>query len=169
MKKFLIISLSVLVCSTCVWASEYTKFSRSFIRHFKDCDAYEETVSSVFEDEAFKTTRKIHGWKNGRCIYTETITSKDEGAYKLNCAIMEAQVDDLYDAMRSRSKKPDKYNLDIYAPKVNKKTGETEYTVAGGTIIKGNKAYIEWAKVQNNPYICTPEKINSKTKSNSNN
>jgi len=159
MKKIIILSLiSAMAGFSCVYASEYTKFSRGFIKHIKDCDAYEETVTSRFEDNDFTTKRKIHGWKNGFCQYSEVITSKD-GSYRLNCMFGDVQVDDLYEAMKSRSNKAEKYNLEIFEPQVNPKTGETTYKSAGSTLIKGNKAYIVWAKYQNNPYFCRAEKI----------
>ena len=126
MKKIFIISLVTLLLGGYALASEYTKFSRKFIRHIKDCDAYEETIASEYEDSSFKTTRKIHGWKNGYCRYTETITAP-QGAYKLDCGFTEVQLDDLYEAMKDRSKKADKYTLDLYSERKNPKTGDTEY------------------------------------------
>ena len=161
MKKVFALSLAVLITGSFVFASEYTKFSRKFIRHIKDCDAYEETVTSEFEDVTFKTTRKIIGWKNGFCRYFETITSA-QGAYKLDCGFTDVQLDDLYEAMKDRSKKADRYILDVYTEKVNPKTGEVEYIKNGTTEIKGNRAYIVWAKYQNNPYICKPSEITIK-------
>ena len=161
MKKVLAITLALLIAGTTVLASEYTKFSRKFIRHIRDCDAYEETINSQYEDMEFKTIRKIHGWKNGFCKYSETITSA-QGAYKLECGFTDVQLDDLYEAMKDRSKKADKYTLDIYAEKTNPKTGEVEYVKNGSTEIKGNRAYVVWAKYQNNPFICKPSEITVK-------
>ncbi len=160
MKKIISAFLAVLICTSAVFAAEYTKFSRKFIRHIKDCDSYEETVTSVFEDETFKTKRKIHGWKNGFCRYTETIISA-RGAYQLDCGFTEIQLDDLYEAMKDRSKTADKYTLDIYTEVKNPKTGETEYIKDGTTEIKGNKAYVIWAKYQNNPFFCKPSDIST--------
>lgn len=161
MKKIFIISLVTLLLGGYALASEYTKFSRKFIRHIKDCDAYEETIASEYEDSSFKTTRKIHGWKNGYCRYTETITAP-QGAYKLDCGFTEVQLDDLYEAMKDRSKKADKYTLDLYSERKNPKTGDTEYMKSGSTEIKGNRAYIVWAKYQNNPFVCRPSEITIK-------
>ena len=155
MKKFFVLFLIVITCSCTVLASEYSKFSRKFIKHIRDCDAYEEAVTSEYEDITFKTTRKIHGWKNGLCKYTETITSPT-GACKLDCGFTEIQIDDLYEAMKDRSKKAEKYALDLYAEKTDPKTGAVEYVKNGVTEIKGNRSYIIWAKYQNNPYICKP-------------
>jgi len=161
MKKIFIISLVTLLLGGYALASEYTKFSRKFIRHIKDCDAYEETIASEYEDSSFKTTRKIHGWKNGYCRYTETITAP-QGAYKLDCGFTEVQLDDLYEAMKDRSKKADKYTLDLYSERKNPKTGDIEYIKSGSTEIKGNRAYIVWAKYQNNPFVCKPSEITIK-------
>ena len=155
--------LALMIVGGIVSASEYTKFSRKFIRHIKDCDSYEETVTSQYEDMSFKTSRKIHGWKNGFCKYTETITSA-QGAYKLDCGFTDVQLDDLYEAMKDRSKKADKYTLDIYVEKNNPKTGNVEYVKNGTTEIKGNRAYIIWAKYQNNPFICKPSEITIQAK-----
>lgn len=162
MKRTLVIILSLLIAGTnCVFASEYTKFSRKFIKKIKDCNAYEETVTSEFEGSTFKTVRKINGWKNGACSYSEVVSSRGE-SYKLNCNFMSVQLDDLYDAMRSRSKAVEVYNLDLYSTKTNPKNGAVEYKVSGSTEIKGNKAYIMWARYQNNPYICQIEKLGAK-------
>lgn len=157
-KSFIILLVFLTFGASCVFASEYTKFSRKFIKHFKDCDIYEETITSNFEDTEFKTVRKIHGWKNGTCKYTELITSKN-GSYNLDCRFAEIQLDDLYTAMKDRSNNADRYNLPLFKPKVDPKTGETTYIQDGTTMIKGNKAYIVWAKYQNNPYICKAEKV----------
>ena len=161
MKKIFVITLAGLILGSTVMASEYTKFSRKFIRHIKDCDAYEETVTSKYEDMTFNTTRKITGWKNGFCKYSETITS-EVGAYKLDCRFTDIQLDDLYEAMRNRSKKAEKYSLDVYVEKKNPKTGDLEYVKDGVTEIKGNRAYVIWAKYQNNPFICKPSEITIK-------
>ena len=162
MKKLFAITFAILICTSCaVFASDYTKFSRKFIKNIKDCDAYEETITSQYEDETFKTTRKIHGWKNGLCRYTETITSS-KGGYKLECGFTDMQIEDLYLAMKDRSKKTEKFVLDLYAERTNPKTGEKEYFRNGSTEIRGNKAYIVWARYQNNPYFCKPSQITNK-------
>jgi hypothetical protein len=163
MKKILALTLGLLIGVSTVFASEYTKFSRKFMKHIRDCDSYEETVLSKFEDADFKTTRKIQGWKDGLCRYSETITSV-RGGYKLECGFNEAQLDNLYEAMKDRSKKAENLALVLFAERINPKTGETEYIENGTTEIKGNKAYIVWAKYQNNPYICKPSAITIKAR-----
>lgn len=163
MKKIFSTILTLLIFASTVFAADYTKFSRKFIKHIKDCDSYEETITSQYEDTSFKTVRKIQGWKNGLCKYSETITSA-QGAYKLDCGFNEVQLDDLYEAMKDRSKKAEKYTLDLYAERTNPKTGAIEYVKNGSTEIKGNKAYIIWAKYQNNPYLCRPTQIIMKAK-----
>ena len=60
--------------------------------------------------------------------------------------------------MKDRAKEPQKYDLDIFSEQTDKK-GQTKYVVVGSQTIKGNKAYITWAKYQNNPYFCKPQKI----------
>ena len=52
---------------SCVFAATYTKFSSKFIKNFQDCDKYEETGVSEFENQQFTTTRKILCWRNGMC------------------------------------------------------------------------------------------------------
>ena len=64
--------------------------------------------------------------------------------------------------MKDRSKKADKYTLDLYSERKNPKTGDTEYIKSGSTEIKGNRAYIIWAKYQNNPFVCRPTEITIK-------
>ncbi len=161
MKKSTAVTLGLLIAlvvgTSCVLAAEFTKFSSKFIKNFKDCDAYEESIVSEFEGKQFTTNRKIIGWRNGFCKYQETIQSPED-EYQLNCSFSNLQVDELYESMKSRSKDIEKYDLDIFMPQTDKK-GQTKYTVVGNQTIKGNKAYITWAKYQNNPYFCKPQKI----------
>ena len=150
--------LMVLVAGmSCVFAAEYTKFSSKFIKHFKDCDYYEESMISDFEGKQFTTNRKIIGWRNGFCKYEETIKSPED-EYQLNCSFSNIQVDELYNSMKNKSKDPETYELEMFAEQKDKK-GQTKYVPVGSQTIKGNKAYIAWAKYQNNPYFCKPKKI----------
>lgn len=162
MKKSFIITLTLLIAIiagfSVAFAAEYTKFSNKFIRQFEDCDPYEETETSQFEGESFTTQRKIIGWRNGYCKYQETISSKD-GKYQLNCSFPSIQVDELYNAMKSKNKEPERFELELFAQQTDEKTGKSKYVVAGTQTIKGNKAYIIWTKYQNNPYFCTPQKL----------
>jgi len=162
MKKSFIITLALSVAFaagiSCVFAAEYTKFSKSFINKFEDCDPYEETENSQFEGEAFTTHRQIIGWRNGFCQYRETVSSKD-GKYQLNCSFPSIQVDELYNAMKSKDKEPERFELELFGQQTDAKTGKVKYVVAGTQTIKGNKAYIVWTKYQNNPYFCTPKKL----------
>ena len=154
----IVILASIIVLGTCAFAAEYTKFSSKFVKHFKDCDRYEETVVSEFEGKEFTTNRQIQGWKNGFCKYQEVIKSPSS-EYQLNCAFTDVQVEELYMAMKNRSKEVEKYDLETFAEQKDLKTGKTQYVSRGTTTIKGNKAYIAWAKYQNNPYFCIPKKI----------
>lgn len=162
MKKSTAVTLGLLVAlvagMSCVFAAEITKFSSKFIKNFKDCDAYEESIVSEYEGKQFSTNRKIIGWRNGFCKYQETIKSP-ENEYQLNCSFSSMQVDELYESMKNKSKELQKYDLDIFTQQTDKK-GQNKYVVVGSQTIKGNKAYITWAKYQNNPYFCKPKKIN---------
>ena len=161
MKKSTAVTLGLLIAlvagMSCVFAAEFTKFSSKFIKNFKDCDAYEESIVSEYEGKQFTTNRKIIGWRNSFCKYQETIKSPDD-EYQLNCSFSNIQVDELYESMKDRAKEPQKYDLDIFSEQTDKK-GQTKYVVVGSQTIKGNKAYITWAKYQNNPYFCKPQKI----------
>lgn len=160
MKKIFITStllVAVIAGITCVGAAEFTKFSSKFVKNFRDCDAYEETVTSEFEGKSFTTTRKIQGWRNGFCKYEETISSPD-GKYQLNCSFSGIQVDELYEAMKNRSREPERFDLETFAEEKTP-NGQIKYVSRGTTTIKGNKAYIAWAKYQNNPYFCRPQKL----------
>lgn len=159
MKKVSIVMLvSLITLGTCVFAAEYTKFSSKFVKHFKDCDRYEETIVSEFENKEFTTKRQILGWKNGFCKYQEQIKSPDS-EYQLNCSFTDIQVDELYAAMKDRSREPEKFDLETFSEQKDLKTGKIQYVSRGTTTIKGNKAYIVWAKYQNNPYFCVPKKL----------
>lgn len=162
MKKSLVLILtSLMVISsiiTCAFAAEYTKFSSKFVKKFQDCDQYEETTVSEFEGKEFTTTRKIIGWRNGACRYQEVVSSgKDK--YQLDCSFPSIQVDELYEAMKSRSKEPERYELELYGEQKDPKTGKIKFSVIGSQTIKGNKAYVVWTKYQNNPYFCRPQKL----------
>lgn len=162
MKKTYTVLLALAIITgaglACVNAVEYTKFSSKFIKNFKDCDRYEETVTSEFENKTFTTNRKIIGWKSGFCKYQETITSPTD-KYQLDCSFTNIQVDELYAAMKAKLKDIEKYELETFAEQKDPKTGKIKYVSMGTTTIKGNKAFISWAKYQNNPYFCKPQKL----------
>ncbi len=159
MKKIsLVMIVALLTMGSCAFAVGYTKFSSKFIKNFKDCDKYEETITSEFEGQTFVTNRQIQGWKNGFCKYQEVIKSPDS-TYQLNCSFTDIQVDELYSAMKNRSRDVERYELESFVQQKDPKTGEIKYVSVGSTTIKGNKAYIAWAKYQNNPYFCVPKKL----------
>ena len=135
-----------------------SKFSSKFRKNFKDCDKYEEKVTSFSEGEEYTFDRKIIGWRNGYCQYEETVSSA-KGAYKISCDLSHLQLDDLTDAMKDRSKNLEKYELDLYFEQPDAKTGKVKYVKGGRTTIKGNKAFIAWARIQNNPYFCKSEQL----------
>lgn len=162
MKKRFAIMLAMIIavstCISCVFAAEYAKFSKGFVKNFEDCDPYEETETTIFEGESFTTTRKIIGWRNGACQYQEKmISNKDK--YVLNCSFPSIQVDELYEAMKSKDKDPHRFELELFSEQTDPKTGKIKYIVAGTQTIKGNKPYIIWTKYQNNPYFCKPQKL----------
>ena len=160
-KNKIAIALFTLCLSSlgCVFAATYTKFSPKFIKNFQDCDKYQESVVSEFEGKQFTTNRKILGWRNGMCKYQEVVSSPTD-KYQIDCNFTAIQVEDLYNSMKDRSKEPITYELDNYAEVKNAKPNENKYVVVGSTTIKGNKAYITWAKYENNPYFCKPTKLN---------
>ncbi len=144
---------------SCVFAATYTKYSSKFIQKFRDCDYYEETINSTFEDKNFTTNRKILGWRNGACHYEETISSPTD-KYKLACTFPALQVEELYQAMKTKTntKNPEKQEIELFSETTNQK-GEKKYVVTGTTTLIGNKSYIVWTKYQNNPYFCRPQKL----------
>lgn len=159
-KSVTAIIAGLVLCSafSFAFAAGDTKFSAKFIKNFKDCDKYEETISSTFEDRNFTTNRKIIGWRNGFCKYEEIITSPVD-QYQLSCSFSAIQLDELYNAMKSKSRELERYELETFAETIDPKTGAIKYKSIGTQTIKGNKAYIVWAKVQNNPYFCKPQRI----------
>ena len=161
MKKTVVI-FSILAlffgCMSYVAASEYIKFSSRFIKHFKDCDAYKEEVSSEYDSKEFIEKREIVGWKNGFCHYRTTMKTNNS-SYMLDCMFSDVQVNEIYKAMKSSYKSVEEYNLDILVPNKDAKSGGVEFKKIGVTPIRGNKAYIVWSKYQNNPYFCRPQKL----------
>jgi hypothetical protein len=161
MKKKTLISATaaIIVCSLFAGAiaDQYIKFSSKFVKHFRDCESYEETITSTFESKTFKTNRKIIGWRGGACRYEETITSPED-QYKLICNFPSIQLDALYSTMKDRSKKTEVDELEIFAPQATS-NGGVKYVVLETQPIKGNRAYVAWTKIQNNPYFCQPQKI----------
>ena len=152
----LIVTLSI-TAGIAATTNNNTKFSSSFKKYFKDCDPYEETVTSEFGGKTYETHRKIIGWRNGFCRYQETMSSVQE-KYMLDCNFSAVQLDELYASIKSRSKNQERFELETFGERVDEK-GKVEYVKLGTMTIKGNKAYVTWAKYQNNPYFCKPTKL----------
>lgn len=159
MKKNIIIGTLILSIATCacVYAAEYVKYSSKFVKKFKDCERYQETIQSSFEGQNFTTTRKIDGWLNGFCRYQEVMSTSNE-KYQIDCNFAEIQVDELYSAMKNRSRKPEKVEIDLFSKVTDEKTGKVKFVKSNSTTINGNKAYTTWTKYQNNPYFCMATK-----------
>lgn len=158
-KKIFILGITALISGgMCVYAAVNTKFSSKFIKNFKECESYQETITSDFEGNTFTTERKIVGWSNGLCRYEEVVKTSTD-IYKLSCRFSSVQVDDLYESMKSKSSEAETYGLETFVEVTDEKTGKPKFVSNGITTIKGNKAYITWAKYQNNPYFCKPEKL----------
>lgn len=155
--KVFIIMMIFIAGIACVFAATETKFSAKFAKNFKNCDSYQESFDSEYEGNTFNTKRNIVGWSNGYCKYEEVVKHANE-AYKLSCKFTDIQVDDLYSSMKDKSKEPITYNLENFVEQQDA-NGVKRYRVAGTTAIKGNKAFITWAKYQNNPYFCKVEKL----------
>ena len=98
---------------SCAYAVEVSTFSKGFKKAFKDCDRYEETINSEFEGRKFTTKRNIQGWRNGFCNYQEVVSTGNE-VYQINCGFTNVQVDELSEAMNSRSKEIIRHDLDIF-------------------------------------------------------
>ncbi|MBR1425703.1 hypothetical protein IJ579_09105 [bacterium] len=160
MKKNLLISVLVtfIITGLCAYAADYTRYSSKFIKNFRDCDSYQETTTSNFEGQNFSTTRKINGWRNGYCKYQETYSSGAE-KYQLDCKFADMQVEELYDAMKSRSKKIERASVDVFSKVTDPKTGQVKYVKSDSTIVKGSKGYVAWTKYLNNPYFCEMKKL----------
>ena len=79
MKKSTVLGLVLTVIFTsvfsCALAATYTKFSNKFVKNFQDCDKYEETITSEFENQTFTTTRKILGWKTSAMVFEEALAA----------------------------------------------------------------------------------------------
>lgn len=157
-KHIFILCLAVAAGLTCVYAAEEAKYSSKFAKSIRNCEPYQETINSVFEGGNFTTQRKITGWSNGYCKYEEIVKSSSD-AYRINCNFSEIQLDDLYTAMKDKSKEAISFNLETFAEQKDAKTGQVKYKVIGSTPINGNSAYIAWTKYLNNPYFCKSEKI----------
>lgn len=157
-KLLFIIGLTAVTGLACAFAATETKFSSKFTKSIRDCNAYQETIESEFEGQSFTTQRKILGWSGGYCKYEELVKSSSD-IYKINCNFSELQLDDLYTSMKDKSKEPVSYSLETFAEQKDAQTGRIKYKVIGSTPISGNKAFIAWAKYQNNPYFCRHEKI----------
>ncbi|MBP3821129.1 hypothetical protein J6G99_05740 [bacterium] len=157
MKKIITILLIGIMSISIVSSAEQNKFSKAFIKNFKVCENYSESLTSDFEGSSFSIKRNILGWSNGQCRYQETISSS-RGKYQLDCYFNEIITDELYSAMKDKSKEQEIQNIDIFEEKVNR-AGEKNYVKTGSTSVKGSKAYVTWAKFLNNPYFCVPKKI----------
>ena len=158
MKKIIFAVIGCAFISACaVAAIQDIKFSRDFIKNFKNCDKYSETATVEIEGKTYTEERNIAGISNGLCNYKVTV-SDAENKYLYDCWFSDYQVEELYNAMRTRSKKGQQENIDIFTLVTDKK-GRTNYRVAGKTTVSGTKSYVTWAKYRSNPYFCYPKKL----------
>jgi len=157
MKKIIFALIGLCFVSCAYAAVQDIKYSPDFIKNFKNCNKYTETETVQIEGKTYTEERNIAGNMNGMCNYKITVSDADN-KYLYDCWFSEYEVEELYNAMRKRSKKEELVNLEVFVPYQDKK-GRSGYKISGTTVVKGTKSYVTWAKYRNNPYFCFPKKL----------
>ncbi len=98
MKKMFV--LLVILSSSIAFAAETVKYSKGFSVKFLHCLPAEQEVTFMTEAGEAKMVRSMHGWKDHKCVYTETITTGDNTVSR-NCYFTREQVNELVSAMKS--------------------------------------------------------------------
>ncbi len=157
MKRYVALMLILFVGAASVLAAQKSMYSRQFMNNFKDCTPYSETVNSSYDGKSYIENREIVGWNNGMCFYRISLSTNND-KYEYDCVFSNLQMEELYNAMKSRSKENERYSIDLFTPYENQKNGEIYYKKTGYSTISGSKAYVTWVKYQSNPYFCRPRK-----------
>ncbi len=100
MKKAFIITGIIMVSTLSAFAAD-VMYSNIFINKFIHCLPAAGTATKTDEDgNIINIQRGLHGWKNGVCRYSETVTSNDT-TKTYNCNLSREQVNELASAMKA--------------------------------------------------------------------
>lgn len=101
MKKIFLITGLILFSAIAVVAADNVKYSSIFINKFYHCLPTNQTITLTNDDNTSVTiTRSMHGWKEKKCVYNETVM-QGENTTSYNCNLYREQVNELVSAMRS--------------------------------------------------------------------
>ncbi len=101
MKRIILVFGLLILTAVAVVAVDNVKYSGVFINKFYHCLPTNQTITVTADDGSVVTiTRSLHGWKEKRCVYRETIVSDSE-TLKYNCNLYREQVNELVSAMRN--------------------------------------------------------------------
>lgn len=138
MKKFLAIFILFVTASSVVWAEDTEKkiiesiYPKLFTFRLQRCIPYSGSVST---DDA-KVSRKIEGWKDSVCRYTETVVT-EEASLTVNCNLSRSDLDTLVKTMKSDE------------PKIKVKKNGFSYKSASSDAL--------WDSYRNNVSVCKPK------------
>lgn len=130
---FLCVAAAVVAGITVVIADE-----DDFIDNLKNCTNYYENQSIILQDLKLTTVREIHGWKEGKCAYTETVSLADKD-YTVNCKFSQNNINELVKIME-----------DFNGSQENNKIDLNDYEQ-----VQNSSVSTAWTKYLQNPDICS--------------
>ena len=134
MKKYLVITLAVLLTAVTVSAKD------DFASSLKNCSSF--TDSGVVETEGMKvkSTKQILGWQGDRCVYKEKVNFSGMDV-TTTCKLTKSQITELTSVMNA-------YSL------VQKYSGDSVDT-SSLSAVQNNPVIKVWNKFLQDPSTCT--------------
>ena len=134
MKKYLVITLAVLLTAVTVSAKD------DFASSLKNCSSF--TDSGVVETEGMKvkSTKQILGWQGDRCVYKEKVNFSGMDV-TTTCKLTKSQITELTSVMNA-------YSL------VQKYSGDSVDTSSLSSV-QNNPVIKVWNKFLQDPSTCT--------------
>lgn len=131
---YLALGLLILVGIMSVKAEESPDFTESL----KTCTNYYENQTIKLQDLNLTTIREIHGWKNGKCSYKETVSTADK-KYSVNCNLSQEHINELVKTMENFNQSSKDLDLNDFEQ------------------IQNSSVATSWSKYLQNPEICSIE------------
>ena len=112
--------------------------NQDFTDSLKTCTNYYENQTIKLQDFTISTIREIHGWKDGKCSYKETVSAAEK-KYSVNCNLSQEHINELVKTMENFNQSSKDLDLNDFEQ------------------IQKSSVATNWSKYLQNPEICSIE------------
>ena len=129
-----------LIATVAIVSTVHAYDTASFTENLKNCSEYFGSQTIDLDAIKLTTTKQIQGFKNNKCVYKETISTKD-AQYSVMCQLSRKQISELVSVMEDFEKDSSNSSLNL-----------NDFDAVQNTTVVN-----AWAKYLQDPEVCSIE------------